>query len=263
MKGLEYFPLNCYMNDSVRLYEAETGLEGYAILIKLWQSIYSGEGYFKVFDSDVCLLFAKEISKAPDYVIDKAIEREIFSGELYEKYKILTSEGVQRRFFKCVERRKEVLVSGEYLLISPDEFSNISVNISGENVNNGKQSKVKKSKVKKSKGEKTPPTPENEEELFGEYKNVRLTKEQYKALSDKLGEARLKNYIEKVSEYVQLSGKCYKDFSLVIKRWAREDEKKTSDKPKPSKFVNYTDTNHHDYSDFTERILKEMLDEEN
>jgi hypothetical protein len=62
-------------------------------------------------------------------------------------------------------------------------------------------------------------------------------------------------YIEKVSEYVQISGKRYKDLALVIKRWAREDERP----PKKSEFVNYTDTNHHDYSDFTERILKELL----
>ncbi len=45
-------------------------------------------------------------------------------------------------------------------------------------------------------------------------------------------------------------------------RTERTAEKKTSErKPKKSKFNNYTDTNTHDYSNFQEKILKEMLEE--
>ena len=267
MKGLEYFPLNCHMNDSVRLFEAETGLEGFAVLIKIWQSIYSGEGYFKYFDNDVCLLFATEIGEKPEFVMDiikRATERGIFNKELFEKHKILTSEGVQRRFFKCGERRKEILVLKEYLLIPPDDFSNLFVCNLSENVNISKQSKVKKSKVKKSKvkeSKETAPAPDTKEECFGEYKNVRLTKEKYEKLLSSLGEKRLSDYIQKVDEYVQLSGKEYKDYYLVIKRWAKEDGEKSA--PKKSKFVNYQDTNTHDYTDFQKKVLEEMLSEEN
>ncbi len=264
MKGLEYFPLNCHMNDSVRLFEAETGLEGFAVLIKIWQSIYSGEGYFKLFDKDVCLLFATENGVRSDFVMDiikKALERGIFNKELFKKHNILTSEGVQRRFFKCGERRKEIPVLKEYLLISPDDFSNLSAYNLDENVNISKQSKVKKSKVKESKVKESiepAPAPETEEELFGEYKNVRLTRERYEKLLSSLGEERLRAYIKKVDEYVQLSGKEYKDFYLVIKRWAREDGEQKANLKK-SKFVNYTDTNTHDYTDFQKKILEEML----
>ncbi len=253
------------MNDSVRLFEAEMGLEGFAVLIKIWQSIYSGEGYFKLFDKDVCLLFATEIGVRADFVADiinKALERDIFSRELFENYKILTSAGVQRRFFKCGERRKEIPVLKEYLLISPDDFSNLSVCKLNENVNISKQSKVKKSKVKKSKvkeSKETAPATDSEELILGEYKNVHLTRERYSRLMSNLGERRLLDYIKKVDEYVQLSGKEYKDFYLVIKRWAREDGEKTS--PKKSRFVNYQDTNTHDYTDFQKKILEEMLDE--
>lgn len=266
MKGLEYFPLNCHMNDSVRLFEADTGLEGFAVLIKIWQSIYSGEGYFKYFDKDVCLLFSSEIGEKPDFVADiikRALERDIFSRELFENYRILTSEGVQRRFFKCGERRKEIPVLKEYLLVPPDDFSNISVYNLSENVNISKQSKVKKSKVKKSKvkeSKENPPAPDTNDECFGEYKNVRLTKERYERLLSALGEKKLSAYIQKVDEYVQLSGKEYKDYYLLIKRWAKEDGEKSA--PKKSKFVNYQDANTHDYTDFQKKILEEMLCEE-
>ena len=266
MKGLEYFPLNCHMDDSVRLFEADTGLLGFAVLIKIWQSIYSGEGYFKLFDKDVCLLFATEIGEKADAVmniINRAVERGLFNKELFEEHKILTSEGVQRRFFKCGERRKEIPVLKEYLLVSPDDFSNLFVCNLDENVNISKQSKVKKSKVKKSKEKESidAPAPLTEELCFGEYKNVRLTKEKHQKLLETLGEGRLSRYIEKVDEYVQLSGKIYKDFYLVIKRWAREDGEEKS-LPKKSRFVNYTDTNTHDYSDFQKKILEGMLSEE-
>ncbi len=263
MKGLEYFPLNCHMNDSVRLFEAETGLEGFAVLIKIWQSIYSGEGYFKVFDEDVCLLFASEVGVRSDFVMDiikKAVERGIFDKMLFEKHKILSSEGVQKRFFKCGERRKEIKVSEEYLLVSPDDFSNLSVYNLGENVNISKQSKVKKSKEEESK--ETPPAPENEELIFGEYKNVRLEKEKYEKLLSALGEKRLCDYIKRVDEYVELSGKEYKDFYLLIKRWAKEDGENKKAAPKKSRFINYQDTNTHDYTDFQKKILEEMLGEE-
>ena len=39
--GLDYFPLDVTVEDSIELLEAECGLSGFAILIKLWQKIYS------------------------------------------------------------------------------------------------------------------------------------------------------------------------------------------------------------------------------
>lgn len=43
--GLEYFSLDCGMDDKVELIEAKYGLIGFAVIIKLWQKIYS-EGYY-------------------------------------------------------------------------------------------------------------------------------------------------------------------------------------------------------------------------
>lgn len=57
----------------------------------------------------------------------------------------------------------------------------------------------------------------------GEYKHILLTDEQYKKLEDDLGEERLKDYIKRVDEYVQIKGKTYKDYNLVIRQWFKRD----------------------------------------
>jgi len=287
MKGLEYFPLCCHMSDSLKVFEANEGLEGFAVVIKLWQSIYSGEGYYKLFDKDVRILFAKEIGmdlEKLEGLTQAAVDREIFDKELYEKYEILTSDGVQKRFFKCAERRKKIPVKKEYLLVKTEQFLNLETGDSTgieENVNIFQQSKVKKSKVKKSKVKKSrvkakpktaPPPPDDPEILnqvkkaYGEYENILLDDEEYEALKTELGETTLLGYIKKVDEYVQIYGKEYSDYYAVIKKWVYEDseeeaEKETQKLVKKSKFNNYEDTGNHYYSGLMEEALSKLLDD--
>ena len=90
-------------------------------------------------------------------IVSAAIRRGIFDEGLYKKYSILTSRGIQRRYFEVVSRRKEVIVKKEYLLIEvTQKYKNVNisgenVDISSENVDISEQRKVKESKVKKSK----------------------------------------------------------------------------------------------------------------
>ena len=260
-KGLDYFPLSCYMDDSVKLIEAEFGLKGFAVIIKIWQSIYMDEGYYKPFGEDVLMLFAREIlmdKTELEKIIKSAIKREIFDEILYKKYKILTSKGVQERFVKCTERRKKIKMIKEYLLLKEDDIKNIELSDLNENVcilekndNIFKQSKVKESKVNKSKVKESGKCPAEKEKklLFGEYKNVSLTKKEYDSLKRELGEKMLLRYIKKADEYVRLSGKTYKDFALLIKKWEEEDRGK-----KKKGFCNYNDTGGADYSALAEEL---------
>ena len=58
--GLDYFPLDCVLDDKIELIEAEFGLSGFAIIIKLYQKIYAEQGYYCNFSSEVALLFARK-----------------------------------------------------------------------------------------------------------------------------------------------------------------------------------------------------------
>lgn len=158
--GIPYFPLDTKMDTSMELLEAEFGLKGFAVIVKLYQLIYGEHGYFGEWNDEVGLLFSRKNGVGGDLVsniIKAAIKRGIFSGEKFEKYGILTSRGIQEKYLKAVARRQEIKLESEYLLISYDllpknvTISSGNVNNFSENVDIFKQSKVKKSKVKKSK----------------------------------------------------------------------------------------------------------------
>ena len=160
--GINYFPLNVHLDDKFELIEAEFGLKGFAIVVKLFQKIYGQQGYYCEWTEDVALLFGKNVGLGGDAVseiVRATIKRGIFDSELYDKYQILTSRGIQERYFEAVSRRKEVEVRKEYLLIKVDQiYKNVrilneNVNISSRNVNISEQKKVEESKVKEKKVE--------------------------------------------------------------------------------------------------------------
>ena len=154
--GCDYFPFEVRLDDSMRLIEAQFGLKGFAIIVKLWQKIYGGYGYYCEFTSDIRLLFSREClvnCSLVSNIVECAIQRGIFDRTLYEKYQILTSAGIQRRYLKMTSRRECVKLKNEYLLINcaqnaeNADKNGENVYRNQENVYRNSQSKVNKSKV--------------------------------------------------------------------------------------------------------------------
>lgn len=173
--GLPYFPLDVVLDTKFELIEAEFGLNGFGVVVKLYQKIY-GQGYYIEWTDEVALLFAKKIGLgggAVSEIVSAAIRRGIFDKNLFEKYHILTSKGVQERYFEAVSRRKQIEVDERYLLVQVAQICpnvNIlkaNVNINPENVDICQQSKVEKSKVKYRRGRDKPsPRPPTLEEVI-------------------------------------------------------------------------------------------------
>jgi len=162
--GVDYFPLNVALNDKIELIEAEFGLTAFAVVVKLFQKIYGGQGYYCEWNKEVALLFARKVGlggNAVSEIVSASVKRGIFDKTLYDKYSILTSEGIQERYFKAVSRRKSVEVEKRYLLCDCTHFlKNVDIiyknaDISAENVYKIEQSKVKESRVKDSKVEES------------------------------------------------------------------------------------------------------------
>lgn len=65
--------------------------------------------------------------------------------------------------------------------------------------------------------------------LYGEYKNIRLTDEEYQKVKDKL-QSHTDTMIEKLSRYIKSSGKDYKDHYVTILSWYEQDKGKLSQK---------------------------------
>lgn len=123
--GIPYFPLDTHLDEKFQLIEAEFGITGFGVVVHLLQDIYGGQGYYLEYTDEVALLFARKVGLGGSVVseiVEASIRRGIFDKDLFEKYQILTSKGVQKRYFTAVIRRKKIEVKKEYLLISLDNF---------------------------------------------------------------------------------------------------------------------------------------------
>lgn len=151
-EGLDYFPFDVHFNDAMNLIKAEFGLKGVGLFAILLQKIYGGRGYYCPWDSDVELMFASANGVGVSFVrevVSALMNRGIFSRDKFDRYGVLTSDGIQRRYIEAASRRISKKIIGEYLLIpAPKNWDIVyingeNVNINGENVNSQTQRKLK------------------------------------------------------------------------------------------------------------------------
>jgi hypothetical protein len=153
-QGLEYFALDVNSDEKIELIEAKYGIAGFGILIKLYQKIYK-EGYYIKWTEESILLFSKRIDVNIDKVkgvIEDCFNYNLFVKDLYSKYKILTSAGIQKRYLSAIIRRSEVSLCKDFVIV---DINGIKVNINWVNVDNKytKESTVQNSKQKEIKAE--------------------------------------------------------------------------------------------------------------
>lgn len=160
--GLDYFPLDVVMNNRMGLIEAEFGLNGFAVVVKLFQEIYGKEGYYCEWTNEVALLFAKKNGVGYNVVseiVNCAVKRGIFNKEMLQKYSILTSLGIQSRYIEA-KRGKISLIKSEYLLfnVPQTQISETETRVNETktpvNVETIPQRKEKESKVNENKEKK-------------------------------------------------------------------------------------------------------------
>lgn len=178
--GLDYFELDCQLEEKIRLIQAEFGLKGFAVIVKLYQKIYGECGYYCEWKDDSLLLFMSENGLPSDNknliseIISACIRRNIFSEDLFKRYGILTSHGIQKRYLKATSKRDKIEMKKEYLLVSVDKIKDNVVIISHSDGiishSDGiiEQSRVEESKEKKSKEHNKQFVPPSVEEV-GEY----------------------------------------------------------------------------------------------
>jgi hypothetical protein len=222
--GLEYFPLDCDMDDKVKLIDAKFGVSGFGILIKIWQIIYDN-GYYTKWTERELLLYKNRINADINLindVIDECLKWGIFDINLHKKYSILTSSGIQKRFFEATRRRTEVAITDEYLLVPiPGNYKPalidlplVYVNKNSKNADSNTQSKVKESKKK----------------LYLDF--VYLTDDEHKKLVERLGETQTQKMIERLNNYIGSSGRKYKSHYHTILSWWNKDQKQQEEKQK-------------------------------
>ena len=237
--GVDYFPLDCHFSDSVKLLQAEFGMAGLGVLIRLWQKIYGEKGYFCEWSKEVALLFAQEIGLGGNVVseiIRACLRRGIFDQKMYADHGILTSEGIQERYLAITNRRKESSIFGGYALV---KCAHREVNVDKNAVNasknrviarNNPQSKGNKSKA--NKNESMGDTPARL--TYGTLKNVLLTKEEHEDLCRRIPNA--EQFIDYFSVKISAKGYQYDSHYAALLSWHREDQKKNATQQDSSSF---------------------------
>lgn len=170
---LDWFKMDVAMDTKIELLEAEFGLKGFAIFVKLLQRIYGGQGYYCEWNEEVRLLFSRRVGEGCNLVsevVDSAIKRGLFDQTLYEKYSILTSEGIQERYLDAINKRGSIEMKKEYLLVhGAQNLKNVVINSINDNknlINNVKNTQNRIEQNRTEKNNNKPGTECSEQVVF-------------------------------------------------------------------------------------------------
>lgn len=146
-QGLEYFSFDTdYFSDiKIRKISRACGPASTSILICLLCNIYKDKGYYIEWDENLSFVVADTVGTtegAVEEVVKKAIQVGFFNKELFDKYQILTSNGIQNRFKSAVKRREEIEYVVDYLV--SDNKNEVSVYNNSVSDDSSTQSKVKR-----------------------------------------------------------------------------------------------------------------------
>lgn len=123
--GLDYFPLDIDFFDDEKIVaiSGEFGIKGEIVAIKLLCAIYRN-GYFILWNDLLKFKLLKNLPGISSELLDSIMNRLVlwgfFDKGLFDSMGVLTSVGIQKRYFKISKRRKSV-----------DDFRYLLVEVSG------------------------------------------------------------------------------------------------------------------------------------
>lgn len=205
--GLDYFPFEVDFFGDIKIrklikYQGGKAVTIYALLLCI---IYK-DGYYARWDEELPFIVSEQTGFEEAYiseVIKSCLALGLFSKELFDAKKILTSKGIQERYiYICNLSKRKVIISPEYAISSEEIIINSEeIPISSEEIpiNSVKstQRKEKESKVNRKKENKSDDLfeKENDSSLFP----VEQTQQASKKTTDRF----VKPTLQQVQAYCQ------------------------------------------------------------
>lgn len=130
-QGLDYFPLDVDMDTDpvIEYVEATVGPVAFGVVVKLLMRVYR-EGYYLPWTDMSKRVAARRFGVEQDTldeVVEACLDAGFFDRGLHDRHAILTSRGIQTRYFTATSRRQSVEIVPEYLLVEPPT-NGVSVN---------------------------------------------------------------------------------------------------------------------------------------
>ncbi len=147
--GIDYFPLDVDIDEDDKLIDVleEVGSErGLGAVIYLVKEIYKNEGYYMPWTQRHKRVFCRN-RKLDEELMQKVVEvltgdlmsyeeaqkyEPFFDRKMYREEKILTSKGIQKRFFTACEKRRSRKINKRYILL---DHSYGEIPTSGKKIN--------------------------------------------------------------------------------------------------------------------------------
>lgn len=121
--GLDYFPLDIdfFEDEKITAVSGEFGIKGEITVIRLLCAIYRN-GYFILWDDLLKYKILKSLPGIAERLLDGIVQRLVqwgfFDKALFDSAGVLTSKGIQRRYFSATKRRVANADELPYLLVS-------------------------------------------------------------------------------------------------------------------------------------------------
>ena len=244
-RGLDYFSHDCHGDDKLKYAQALHGIAAYAVYFKLLEGIYGGHGYYREWDEKLSVMFATDNGLEPsvlESIMQTFFKEGLFSGKHFLNYGILTSPGIQARYFRATCKREGVAVEAAYLLISAETHISVTETIvtAPETIiieADSTQSIVKHSKVKHSKAN-TPAEPGGHAHFLQELISTKLpmvaklksqlTKSEAIQLVELYGEEMVIEVLAAMENYRGVERK-YQSVYLTANNWCKRRKTDTND----------------------------------
>ena len=134
--GLFYFPMSCdfFAQKEILYIKAHFGAKGLYIVQRILCEIYSKNGYFTRLTDDDCIILQEEwgcqISAGLiQEVIAESVKRGFFNKSIFDKFGILTSEGIQRDYIRSKQKSDVIYIKEEYWLLDNTNRKDVPASI--------------------------------------------------------------------------------------------------------------------------------------
>lgn len=118
--GLDYFPFDVdfFADEKIASISGEFGIKGEITVIKLLCAVYRN-GYFILWNEPLKYKLLRDLPGVSSELIDQIVNRLVrwgfFDEGLFDSVKVLTSRGIQKRYFS-ITRRRGIQKNDEYIL---------------------------------------------------------------------------------------------------------------------------------------------------
>lgn len=127
--GLDYFPFDVdfFEDDKLTAISVQFGIKGEIAAVKLLCAIYRN-GYFIEWKESVCIKLLRELPGISEPLLEQIVRGLVkwgfFDKALFDTARILTSRGIQRRYFSISRRNRRSGQGGELPYLLPDGGTN-------------------------------------------------------------------------------------------------------------------------------------------